>query len=156
MGRQCQGLKSVDALLLLLLNHLKVKQGGVVHDVAHLMNALGDAFVFKVANGCFGRTEAPGGEVVGEDAVLLFGHTFVVASEAGFNMGHGDMQLGSSQSAGEGAVGVAVNQDKVGFFEQKCGFNLDEHLSRHRAMTQSADLQVDVGLGNLHIAKKDF
>ena len=76
-----------------LFGDLAELANGVVHGVANLVDALGDAFVGQVLDGGLGRAEQQIGAAVGEAAVVFFGHGPVEGAQASFDMGQGQVQF---------------------------------------------------------------
>ena len=85
--------------------------------------------------------------MVGDDAVDLFGHLAVEGAQAGFDMGHRDVQLAGGQGAGEGGIGVAVNHQPVRLGFEEDFFDRFQHASGLGAMAAGADAEVVGGLG---------
>jgi hypothetical protein len=79
-----------------------------------------DALAGEVLGGAALRREQQVRELVGEQAVELFGHGAVAAAQAGLHVRHGDVQLGRAERGGEGGVDVADDDHEVGAF-------LEEH-----------------------------
>ena len=86
----------------------------VHHDIANHVHTLTNSFLRELLSRDLGRREQPRGQMIGQDAVDLFGHAPVEASKPGLHVGHGDVQLRSRQRPGQRGVGVSVDDDGVG------------------------------------------
>lgn len=133
-----------------------VVQGHVIHHVAHLHDAAcGIALALQVGGGCLRGGEQPARDAVGEDAVDLLGHGHVEAAQPGFDMRHGDVQLGGGQRAGQGGIGVAIDQHGIGALVLQHFFDLDQHAPGHGAVAAAVNVQKVVGLFHAQLGKED-
>ena len=57
-------------------------------------------------------------------------------------MSDGDVQLRGGERSCDRGVGVTIDEDYVGFLGQYYLFELLDHPSRHRAMTEAANLKI--------------
>ena len=80
---------------------------------------VGESFLAQVVHGCLSRGEEQGGGVVREDAVDFLGHAAVEGAQAGFHVGHGDMQFDRGQGSGQGGISVAIHQNPIRLFQEK-------------------------------------
>ena len=67
--------------------------------------------------------------MIGEDAVVLFGHGAVEAAQAGFDVRHGDVEFHRRECPRERGVGVAVDQHPVRALAEQHFLDGDEHLA---------------------------
>ena len=72
--------------------------------------------------------------MIGEDAVMFFGHKAIEGTQARFNMGDGDMKFDRGQSSGNGGVGIAIHQHPIGSLHHHHFLQANEHLTRLAAM----------------------
>ena len=114
-------------------------------------NALGGEVVHSDLAGA----EKQGGKLVRHDPVDLFGHAAVEAAQARLHVGDGDVEFGRGKRAGQRGVGVAVDQNPVGFFVDEDFLDSGEHLSCLRAVRPGTDGQVVFGLRNFEFPEKD-
>lgn len=147
---------------------LAVVEDRVVHDITDVVDALladttgagggreGIAFLAEIVDGGCGRAEQQGGYAIGEDAVDFLGHVGVVRAQAGFDMGHGDVELGGGERPGEGRVGVAVDEYPVGLFLLDERFDAFEHAAGHGAMSEAGDAEVMIRAGDIELVEEDI
>src|SRR5439155_3263170 len=83
-------------------------------------------------------------EVVRHNTIDLLGHTPVKTAQPGFDVGDRHGELRSSQSAGQGGVRVAADQEPVRPFAQHQLFDSPEHGAGLASMRTGADSKVDV------------
>ena len=100
-------------------------------------------------------TEEPVGDAVGDEAVDLLGHAHVAATQAGFHVGHRNVELLGVDGAGQGGVHIAHHQHTVG-----AGLLADLLEGHHDlgglgGMAAATGLQVVIGLGNAQLVKED-
>ena len=93
-------------------------------------------------------------DLVGEQAVDLLGHGAVEGAQSGFDMRHGDQQLGANQGRGDGGVDVAVDKYQIGIFGQSRLLEAHHDLSRLPGVRAGADFEIDVGLGQGELLEK--
>ena len=151
----------------LLMGHRREVGAVVVHHVA----AVHDKAVFPVLEGSLGIAEAfpheipvagfrgreeNGGELVADDAVHLLRHGHVEGTEAGFHMEDRDMDLGSGHRAGQGGIGVAVQEDTVEAVRLQHLFDALDHAGRLDPMAPGADAQVVIRLRNAQFVEEDL
>src|SRR5439155_21961505 len=84
----------------------------VEHEVSHLVDAVTDALEGQALHSGRGRTEEVARDMVGQDPVYLF-RDVVVRTDAGLDVGNGQVELGGGEGAGKGRVGVAKNDYAV-------------------------------------------
>ena len=83
--------------------------------------------------------------MIDQDAIDLLGHAAVEAPEPGLHVGHGQMELGRRQRAGQGRVRVAVDDDGVGRLLLEHALDRRQHGARLGAVEAAADPEVIVG-----------
>jgi hypothetical protein len=71
----------------------------------------GDCLGQEVGRVALGGGAAQVGEVVDEDAVVLFWHVAVAAAQAGLDVDQGDVAGVGGQGPGEGGIGVSLDDD---------------------------------------------
>lgn len=87
----------------------------VDHDVPHEMDLFpANPFAEQIGVTIGGGRKKQIGQLIGEEAIDLLGHGPIKRSEAGLDMGHSDAKLGRDQSAAEGGIDVANNENPVG------------------------------------------
>ena len=114
----------------------------------------GDAFGAQVVGGVAFGGEQVVGNLIGQDAVDLFGHRAVAAAKARFDVRDLDAALHRDERARERRIHVADDEHDVG------GMFVERFVERgHDArglhgVAGRADFEVQVGLGNLQIAEE--
>ena len=83
--------------------------------------------------------------MIRQDPIDLLRHPLVVAAKAGFDVRHGDVELGGCQRAGECRVRVAVDEHDVGPLGFERGFERFEHPAGLRAVTIGPDPEFAIG-----------
>ena len=78
-----------------------------------------------------------------------------MGAQAGFDMGHGDMELGGGQRAGNCGVGVTVDEYPVGLFLLNERFDAFEHAAGHGAMAETGDAELMIRAGDVELAEED-
>ena len=73
----------------------------------------GQAFLMQIRQGVARRCEEQIGQMIGHDAVELFGHRAVTAPQARFHVTDGYAQLRRHQRGGHGRVHVAIDQHDI-------------------------------------------
>ena len=119
------------------------------HDIPP--NALGG----EVVHGDLAGAEQKGGKLIGDDPVDLFGHAAIEAAQARLHVGDGNVEFRRGKRAGQCGVGIAVDQDPVGFFLDEDFLDGGKHLSCLRAVRPRANGQVVFGLGDFEFSEKD-
>jgi len=127
----------------------------VDHDVADEDRALcGDAFARKVVvGGALGGVEHIG-NLVGEDAVDLFGHAAVVAAQAGLHVYHRNVTLAGDQRAGERGVYVPHHQYRTRAVRIEDGLEALHDLGGLHRVRPRAHGEVDIGFGQFEIGEQ--
>ena len=71
-----------------------------------------DPFGTQIGSCRLGRRQTEVGHVIGDDAVVLFGHAAIEAPEPGLDVNEGDLhRVGAQRSGGDG-VGVALHHNR--------------------------------------------
>ena len=109
------------------------------------MDAFPDALGLEVADRRVGRGEEEIGKMVGDDPVDLLGHEAVERAEPRLDVVDRDVQLGGRECAGEGGVGVAVDEDAIGLLVEDDPFDRLEHPSGLGTVRARTDLEVMPG-----------
>ena len=102
-----------------------------------------------------GGAQQQRGDAVREHAVNLFGHGWVMRPQAGFDMRHGYLQLGSRQRPGQRGVGVAVHQHPIGLFLLNQRFDVLQHAPGHRAVAKAGNAKIMMRLGDVQLLEED-
>ena len=130
------------------------------HDVAHELGAVAQPFVREVAHRGLGRRQQHVGQVVGDDAVPLLRHAPVERAQSRLHVRQpraaaiGERELGGEDGRGQRRVRVAVDQHAIGRVLEHDGLQSDQHVAGHGPVGAAADLEVDVGLGDLQVAEE--
>jgi hypothetical protein len=93
--------------------------------------------------------------VIGDDAVNLFGHTTVEAPQSGFHMRYWNMQLHRGESAHNRRVRVPIDNNHVRPRIKKNLFNFIQHLPSLASMTARSDAKIESRTGNCEFLEKD-
>lgn len=64
------------------------------------------------------------------------------------------MQPAGRQRAGQGGIGIAIDQHGIGVLVLQHLFNLDQHAPGHSAVAAAVDVQKVVGLFHAQLGKK--
>ncbi len=129
---------------------------GIDHDIAGVFRPSGEPLDGEVLDGGFvGRKKEVGG-VVDENPVDLLGHGPVEAAQAGLDVDDGDAELRSGEGAGEGAVGIAEDDDGAGGVREQVGLDAFEGTGGHCRVGTGADAEVAMGLGDAEFAEEPF
>lgn len=146
-----------------LLGERGILQQRVVHDIAYHGGAAfarvavgADALAVQVLHGGTGWREQELAEVIGHDAILLFGHSGVLAAAAGFHMGQGKFQARGEQCAGQRRIRVAVNDDPIDALGGQDGLHAREHAGELRTVGAGADREVVRWLRNSHLREEEI
>lgn len=133
-----------------------VKARGVIHDIPHLLD-LGarQALPCQVARRRGGGGEQQVGGMVGQHPVDFLGHPPIEGAQARFHVRQGDMQFDRRQGAGEGGVGIAMDQDPVRPFVQEARLDGLQHAPGHGAVVEAGDAQVVSRLGDVELLEED-
>ena len=127
------------------------------HDVANKVDGFARAAFFEeMPDGVFFGDEEIVGNGVGEDAINVLGHGAVEAAESCFDVGYGNAELCSGQGDGDGAVDVADHEDEIGLAFEKDRLDASENFGGLRGVGAGADFEIDVRLGNAHLAEEDI
>src|SRR6266446_2136748 len=94
--------------------------------------------------------------MVCQHSILLFGHSLVVASASGLNVGHGNPQPGRHQSASQRGIRVAVHDDPIRALSQKHGLDALHCARQLFAMRTRANLQVAMRCWNSELLKDEL
>jgi hypothetical protein len=160
-GRQQERLGGVDALGQLGRRELAGPdlvadaQADVDHHVTGQPGAVRQALRREVAHGLLGRGQQQVGAVVGEDAVVLLRHAPVEGAQAGLQVGDRQVHLHGGQRAGDGGVGVAVDEHPVGLLAVQHRVERREHRAGLHAVAAGADAEVDVGVRDAEAGEED-
>ena len=101
----------VVANLRLLRDGQEVTQR-IDHDVADKVDASARTpFLEQVLDGVLFGNEEKVGDSIGEDAVDFLRHGAIEATQAGFDMGHGNAEFGSGQRNGYRRIHVSYDQN---------------------------------------------
>ena len=119
-------------------------QADIGHDVTDEHRSGSQPLVSQVTHGHLGRSQAQVSGVVGEDPVVLLGHAAVEGTQTGLEMGHWQMHLHRREGAGDGRVGVAVDEHPVGGHLLKHRIELFKHATGHEAVGAATDTQVQI------------
>ncbi|CAM5640139.1 hypothetical protein SMICM304S_08124 [Streptomyces microflavus] len=130
------------------LHRVADAQADVDHHVTRQPGPVGQALVGEVAHGLLGGGQQQIGAVVGEDPVVLLRHPAVEGPQAGFEMGHRQVHLHRGQRAGDGGVGVPVDQDPVRPLVLQHLVHRGEHRSGLHPVAPRAHAQVHIGGGD--------
>ena len=117
----------------LFLSHFPVAQQSINHHIPCQIYSTGDVLLGQIIDRRLCGAQEEVGTVVGKNAVCLFRHRLVIASETSFNMGD-HFQLGSSQGACQRLVGVPVDQHQIGFLQHQHFLYFHKNLTRLRSV----------------------
>ena len=128
----------------------------VDHDVADEEDGFpGTTFLEQMLDSVVFRHEEIVRESVGKDTIDLFGHGAVKAAEAGFDMGYAHAEFDGSEGDGDGGIDVADDEHEIRLTIKEDRLDALEDLRGLRGVGAGADLEINVGGGNAHLAKKD-
>ena len=128
-----------------------------VESIAHLAHRVdrrraddADAFLGQALGPEVGGRDVVGGEqqrrdVIDDDAVQLLGHVAIEGARAGFEVHDRDAELGRAQRPGQGGVGVALHQHRIGTPLGDHRLEPGQHPRRLLAVRGRADRQRVVG-----------
>ncbi len=126
------------------------------HDVANEKDGFAGAALFEeMIDGVFFGDEEIVGDGVSEDAVDFLGHRAIEAAQAGFDVGYGNAELYGGQGDGDGGVDVADHEDEIGLAFEEDWLDASENFGGLRGVRAGADFEIDVGLGDAHLAEED-
>ena len=97
-----------------------------------------------MTHGHLGRSQAQVSGVVGEDPVVLLGHAAVEGTQTGLEVGHRKVHLDGGESAGNGRIGVAVDEHPIRVHLLQHRVELLEHATGHEAVGAATDTQVQI------------
>ncbi|MCG3118923.1 MAG: hypothetical protein ALAOOOJD_01212 [bacterium] len=92
--------------------------------------------------------------MIGDNAVNLLRHVTIPASQAGLDVGKGNLQLAGAQRAGERGISIAVNNHPVWLLLQQNGLKLGENLSGLLAVWLRANAEMILGLRQAKFLEK--
>ena len=101
-------------------------EGGVVHDIADVLHACGDSLPGQILDRGAGRTVKDRAHMIAEHAVDLLRHPAIERTQPRFHVGQRECAACRGQCAGQGGVGVAIDQHGSGSFREE-----DRHQSLH-------------------------
>ena len=119
-------------------------QAHVGHDVSDKNCTGGQPLIGQMSHGYLGRGQAQVCGVVGENSVVLLGHATVEGTQPGFQMGHRQVHLHRREGAGNGRIGVAVNEHPVWVHVLKHRIKLLEHPAGHDAVGAASYTKMQV------------
>ena len=120
------------------------------------MHAALDPLPGQVRGRVCGGAEEQVADVVGEDAVHLFGHAPVVRAQTRLDVRDRDVHLRGDQRTGEGRVGVSVDEHPRRADLARNSLEAGHHGAGLRAMRARTDSQVDVRLGYAELTEEDL
>lgn len=139
-----------------LLGDRKEVTERIDHDVADEEDGIARAaFLEEMFDGIFLGDEEVVGESVRQDAIDLFRHGTVEAAKASFDMGDAHAQLDGGKGDGNGGVDVAHDENQIGLVVKKGGFDTLEDFGGLGGVGAGADLEIDVGCWNAHLAEEN-
>ncbi len=121
-------------------------QARVHHHVPHHDGARAQALVLEVFHRLRGRGQQQVRRVVGQHPVVLLRHPAVERAQPGFEVRHRQVQLHRAQGAGDGGVGVAVDEHPVRPVPLEHRLEAREHRAGLRAVSARTDGEVLVRL----------
>ena len=127
----------------------------VDHDVTDEDRAGGQALGGQVVHRYLGGGQQQVGGVVGEHAVVLLGHGPVERAQPGLQVRDRQVQLHRGQGAGQGGVGVAVDQHPVGSVLEQDLVHPGQDRARLCAVAGRADLEVHVRVRDPEVGEED-
>ena len=130
-------------------------QAHVGHHVAGDECPFGQALGGEVAAGDLGGGQQQVCGVVGEDAVVLLGHAAVEGAQPGFEVGDLEVHLHRGEGAGEGGVGIAVDEGPVGLVLLEDLIHPGEHRAGLAAVGAGADGEVHVRCRDPQVREED-
>jgi len=141
--------RSVSAAL------LAVGEQRIDHHVAAEVHPLRwNAFALQVGErAAFGRVQAIG-ELVGDDAIDLFGHLAVIAAQAGFDMRHRNAFLRCDQRAGHRRIDVAHHQHARRPMAVERRLEPPHHFGGLCGVAARADIEIDVRARQAEVGEK--
>ena len=130
-------------------------QADVGHHIAGDQGPLGEALGGEVAAGDLGGGQQEVCGVVGEDAVVLLGHAAVEGAQPGFEVGDLEVHLHCGEGAGEGGVGVAVDEGPVRLVLLEDLVHPGEHRAGLAAVGAGTDGEVHVRCRDPQVREED-
>ena len=100
-------------------------------------------------------TEEPVGDAIGNEAVDLFGHAHVAATQARLHVGHRNVELLGVDGASQCGVHVTHHQHAVGAGLLADLFKGHHDLGSLSRVTAAAGVEVVVGLGDTQLVEED-
>ena len=111
----------------------QVVEDRIVHHVPHVGNCyrpINDPFLPQVHYRIFRGTKEEVGYMVDDHSIDLLGHGSIITPQASFHVGNGIMELTGRQRAGQGTVGIAIDNDDIGSLAQEDFLYPLQHPSR--------------------------
>ena len=128
----------------------------VDHDVADTEDfVVVDALADQVQVAIFRRREEEVGELVGHEAIDLFGHRAIEGAKPGFDVSDAHVQLGADERRGHRGIDVAVDEHEIRLPFQHDRFEARHDFSRLGGVRPGAHREIDVRLGNPELLEED-